>query len=133
MSKYLIFPVLLFSLNTNAQQTVSVEIAGSKSNNFSNNNSQWDEQKPYVNGYARVLQNNKFSFINKAGNVIRPVEFEGVRNFNNHLAAVNKNDKWGFINEEGIVIIPIAFDTVFDFNEKDVSIPLPSIRKRRLL
>lgn len=117
MSKYLLFFILLFSLATNAQQLTSVQITGSKNNFVPAKQLKWDEQEAYVNDFARVLQNNKFSFINKSTNLIAPLDFDGARNFNNHLAAVSKNNKWGFINETGKVIIPIAYQIVFDFNE----------------
>jgi gliding motility-associated-like protein len=118
MSKYLLFLFLLFSFTSNAQQT-AVQNTGVKKNNQSSfinvKTLVWDEQEPYVNGFARVLSNNKFAFINLAGKSICPVEFDGARSFSNHLAAVSKNNKWGFINEEGVSIIPIGYDIVFDF------------------
>ena len=77
----------------------------------------WDEAEPFVNGYARVLLKNKFSFVNTKGDPIAPVEFDAARNFSNKLAAVNKNSKWGFINESGKVIIPFQYEIVFDFKE----------------
>ena len=117
MSKYLLFFILLFSLTTTAQQLTSVQISGSKNKLISAKQLKWDEQEAFVNGFARVLQNNKFSFINKSNNLIAPLEFDGARNFSNHLAAVSKNNKWGFINEAGKVIIPIGYQIVFDFTE----------------
>ncbi|MBP6023184.1 PKD domain-containing protein [Ferruginibacter sp.] len=117
MSKYLLFFILLFSLTTTAQQLTSVQITGSKNNLVPAKQFKWDEQEAFVNGFARVLQNNKFSFINKSTKLIAPFEFDGARNFSNHLAAVSKNNKWGFINEAGKVIIPIGYQIVFDFNE----------------
>ena len=50
----------------------------------------WDEAEPFVNGYSRVLHNNKFSFIDHSGHLICAVEFDGARNFSNKLAAVKK-------------------------------------------
>ncbi|GAB2807280.1 PKD domain-containing protein [Ferruginibacter profundus] len=112
MSKYVLLSVLLIALNLNisAQESSSVKVQASQKLT-------WDEQEPFVNGFARVLKNNKFSFINKAGSLINPLEFDGARNFNNHLAAVQKNNKWGFIDESGKVIIPFMYDIVYDFTE----------------
>ena len=75
----------------------------------------WDEVEPFVEGYARVLQNSKFSFVNKLGKLIAPVEFDEARDFSNRLVAVKKLDKWGFINEHGKTVIDFKYDIVFDF------------------
>ena len=88
MKKYVLFFVLLLSLITTfAQEVATIKAPASQP-------TKWDEQEPYVNGFARVLQNNQFSFINKAGVLISPIAFDGARNFVNHLAAVQKNNKW---------------------------------------
>ncbi len=110
MRKYILFFILLLSLTTSAQEFTLDKKDVSK-------NLIWDEQEPFVNGYARVLQNNKFSFINQKGVLINSLEFEAARNFNNHLAAVKKDNKWGFINESGKVIVPFKYEIVFDFIE----------------
>jgi gliding motility-associated-like protein len=110
MSKYLLFFALVISLTTSAQEPVFVKEQAPK-------NLKWDEQELFLNGFARVLLNNKFSFINKAGVLIHALEFDGARNFSNHLAAVKKEDKWGFINESGKLVIPFKYDIVFDFTE----------------
>jgi len=75
----------------------------------------FDEVDPFVNAYARVFLDNKFSFVNGNGKLIHPVEFEDARNFMNRLAAVKKNGKWGFINETGKTIFPFSYEIVFDF------------------
>ena len=108
MSKYVLFSVLLITLNVSAQEILPVKVQATQQ-------LKWDEQEPYINGFARVLKNNHFSFINKAGNLVTPAEFDGARNFSNHLAAVQKNNKWGFIDETGKVIVPLQYDIVFDF------------------
>ena len=59
-------------------------------------NTNWEEKEAYSHGYARVMQQQHFSFVNESGNLIHPVEFDGARNFSNHLAAVRIKDKWGF-------------------------------------
>ena len=77
----------------------------------------WDEAEPFVNGYSRILQNNKFSFVDHTGQLIAPVEFDAARNFSNKLAAVRKGSAWGFINEKGKSIVPFQYEIVFDFKE----------------
>ena len=77
----------------------------------------WDEAEVFVNGFARVLHNNKFSFVNISGNLIAPVDFDAARNFSNKLAAVQKDGKWGFINMAGKQVIPFQYEISFDFKE----------------
>jgi gliding motility-associated-like protein len=111
MSKYLLFVALLIPFTVLAKQPVSSKPAVAQ-------NFQSDEQEPFVNGFARFSQNNKFSFINQSGNLIGAVEFDGVRNFSNHLAAAKKDNQWGFINEKGKIIIPVEYDIVYDFKDE---------------
>ncbi|MEI9959431.1 MAG: PKD domain-containing protein [Ferruginibacter sp.] len=110
MSKYVLFFILLLSLNVSAQENAVIKASPSLQNT-------WDEQEPFVNGFARVLKNNKFSFINKSGKLVALLQFDGARNFSNHLAAVEKDNKWGFINESGELVVPLKYDIVYDFTE----------------
>lgn len=77
----------------------------------------WEEQDAFVRGFARVLQQGHFSFINQSGSLIHPVVFDGARNFSNHLAAVRMHDQWGFINEAGKSVIPFSYTIAYDFTE----------------
>ena len=95
--------------NTNTRLALPVAVEGNKPL------ISWDETELPINGFSRVLKNNKFSFINNKGIAISPAIFDGARNFSNQLAAVSINEKWGFINEKGVQVIPCAFDMVFDF------------------
>jgi gliding motility-associated-like protein len=110
MSKCILVLTLLISLTTAAQQQPLPQTTTSTI-------SPWDEQEKYVNGFARVLKNNQFSFINQSGALIHALEFDAARNFRSHFAAVKKGDKWGFINELGEVVIPFKYDIVYDFTE----------------
>ena len=99
MRRLLSILFLLFTLIVSAQKPaesiVTVKTTGSKFQ-FVNkqtgipvNQLLWDETDPFINGFARVLHNNKFSFVNSAGKLISLVEFENARNFVSKLAAVN--------------------------------------------
>lgn len=81
----------------------------------------YDEAGPFVNGFAIVLKNNKFSFVDADGRLIAPIEFDGIRNFCNQLAAVQKNGKWGFINTAGSISIPVKYSVAFDFTQPAVT------------
>ena len=127
MRRLLSILFLLFTLIVSAQKPaesiVAVKTTGSKFQ-FVNkqtgipvNQQLWDETDPFINGFARVLHNNKFSFVNSAGKLISLVEFENARNFVSKLAAVEKDGKWGFIDETGKIQFPFTYDIVFDFAE----------------
>jgi gliding motility-associated-like protein len=110
MSKYLLVIVLLLSSSLKAQEPATTTPLVSQ--NFKS-----DEQGALINGYASILQNNKFSFVNQEGKLIGTAEYDGVRNFSNHLAAGKKNNQWGFINEKGKIVIPIEYDIIYDFKD----------------
>ncbi|MBK9484785.1 MAG: gliding motility-associated C-terminal domain-containing protein [Chitinophagaceae bacterium] len=82
----------------------------------------WDEAESFVNGFARVLRNNKFSFVHTGGKLIAPVEFAGARNFLNNRCAVQKDDLWGFIDATGKAMIPFSYNIVFDFVQPTVTV-----------
>jgi gliding motility-associated-like protein len=75
----------------------------------------WEEVEPYENGFARVLRNNHFSFINAHGKLIAPLQFTNARNFRLHAAAVEQGGRWGFIGENGQWLIPARYEIVYDF------------------
>src|SRR4051812_48472680 len=127
MNRILPFLFLLFSVAVSAQrlkQAVQIPSAphtiqaSHPQTEFGFVSKIWTEKENYLNGFARVLKDNKFSFIDKNGNLICPIQFEDARNFVNHLAAVKKDSKWGFINEEGKVVIPFQYEIVYDFKER---------------
>ncbi|MEO7523521.1 MAG: PKD domain-containing protein, partial [Ferruginibacter sp.] len=127
MNRILLSLLLFFSVAASAQRLIKpmqvTPSAGkttkspSLQTNGTTTSQSWVEKEAYVNGYARVLSNDKFSFIDKTGRPISSVEFEDARNFVNNFAAVKKNSKWGFINEVGRVVVPCEYEIVYDFKE----------------
>jgi len=79
-----------------------------------------DENFKYVNGFLKVSQNQKISFVNQhSGKLITNYSFDDARNFNHHFAAVEINGKWGFIDESGNLVIPADYDVVYDFQNEN--------------
>ena len=79
-----------------------------------------DENFKYVNGFLKVSQNQKISFVNQhSGKLITNYSFDDARNFNHHFAAVEINGKWGFIDESGNLLIPADYDVVYDFQNEN--------------
>ncbi len=114
MKKLIPILLLLFGYSVSGQNT-KTRLALPVSVEANTSTISWDEIELPINGFSRVLKNNKFSFINNKGMAISPAIFDGARNFSNHIAAVSINEKWGFINENGVQVIPCSFDMVFDF------------------
>jgi gliding motility-associated-like protein len=86
-------------------------------NSYSQHKQSPDEADPFVNGFAKVLANDKWSFIDKDHKPVGNTGFESVRNFVNGLAAVKQQGKWGFINQQGAIVIPADNDIAYDFTE----------------
>jgi hypothetical protein len=104
---FLLFGCTLFGQKSIQKSTFTTDIAQT-----------WQEIEPFKNGFARVLKDDQFSFININGQTISSTFYNGARNFSNHFAAVQQNEKWGFINEVGQLIVPSVYDLVYDFNSK---------------
>ena len=52
-----------------------------------------------------VVKNGKYGYLNNAGEVAIPLQFDGADHFSEGLAAVKLNDLWGFIDIKGNVVI----------------------------
>ncbi len=68
--------------------------------------------------YTAVKIGNKWSYIDKEGNVVSKQTYSDARPFSNGLAAVKVAGKWGFIDENEEMVIDAAFYDAKDFNEK---------------
>jgi hypothetical protein len=64
-----------------------------------------------------VTEQEKFAYINSAGEVVLQTDFFSARPFHEGLAAVYDDDRWGFINKSGALLIPARFRWVGDFSE----------------
>lgn len=117
MNRILLCIALLISVAASAQRINQPVSHTSAQRPATSSINTWTEKESYVNGFARVLKNNKFSFVNNTNGLIAALQFDDARNFKNNLAAVKKEGKWGFINEAGEVVIPCRYEIVFDFNE----------------
>jgi hypothetical protein len=58
-------------------------------------------------GYASVSKNDKWGFINTAGKVVIPLNYDQVNSFSEGLVQVKKKGKNGFINTSGQEVIPL--------------------------
>ena len=66
-------------------------------------------------GLALVTEKHKWGFINRAGRLTIPLEFQEARDFCQGRAAVKVKGRWGFIDKKGRIVIACQFDDVTDF------------------
>ncbi|MFM7711090.1 MAG: WG repeat-containing protein, partial [Ferruginibacter sp.] len=112
----LFFSILFFFGMSLSFEGVFSQSTHSHSVSYTNNGQLlWDEVEPSVNGFSRVLEGNKFSFIDQSGRAIAEPVYDGARNFAHQRAAVSINEKWGFLNEQGKLVIGCFYDIAFDF------------------
>lgn len=74
----------------------------------------------FIEGLAVVAttDNWKDGVIDTAGNVIVPLEYDSISDFNEGLARVSKGlGKDGFIDKTGNVVVPLEYSLVRNFNE----------------
>ena len=68
-------------------------------------------------GLAWVRKGNKYGFIDTAGQVVVPLQYDGTWGFNEGLASVRQDAQWGFINTTGKVVIDLQYDDARLFSE----------------
>ena len=78
---------------------------------------EFDYAGNFNEGFAVVLKDGKWGYINTKGEQIVECKFDEVRDFNEGFASVKKDGKWGYINTKGEQIIECKFDDFRDFNE----------------
>ena len=78
----------------------------------------FDECDNFSEGYAVIILNNKFNWIDTEGNLLFPNRwFDCCGDFNNGYAPVELNNKWTLIDTKGNLLFPNQwFDWCGDFN-----------------
>ena len=77
----------------------------------------YEEAKPFSEGLAAVMKDDKWGFINKKGNVVIPFIYEEAHSFSGGIAAVYSDEGWCFINKKGKQISTEIYDSVEPFCE----------------
>ena len=67
-------------------------------------------------GLTPVMKDKLWGYVNEAGEVVIPFEYEKTQVFHEGLAVVVKNGKMGFINMKNEVVIPFEYD--FDWRAR---------------
>jgi len=79
------------------------------------------ENKPYKvkhhfsEGLARVIENNRWGYIDKTGEYVIPPKFTKALDFKNGLAPVMLKNDWGFINKKGEFVIEPKYSGAKEF------------------
>ncbi len=119
----------------------------------------YKDAKDFSEGLACVSKGEKYGYVDTAGKVAIPLEFDAENidiilldmdeymrpyyrentalNFNEGMAIVNKKGKWGYIDKTGKVIVPIKYkvigtpcdDMVMVGKSKYGFLPKPEIKK----
>jgi len=70
----------------------------------------FDDARPFSNeGYAAVMKNGKWGFIDTDGQLKIDYKFDDALSFSGHLAAVKVDGYWGYININGDIVISAEF------------------------
>lgn len=67
--------------------------------------------------FLKVVQNQKYGYIDTTGNVIIPCNFHTLASFSEGLAAARINGLYGYIDEKGDFVIKPQFEYATDFSE----------------
>jgi len=73
---------------------------------------QWDDVKPFRNGYARVKKNGKWGFVDRTGNVVLTPQWDEVSNFEQGWAIIRNGDREDYIDPTGQVVL--SLDTIVE-------------------
>ena len=84
----------------------------------------FDWVSDFKDGFATVMLNDKYNFINTKGQLLSQQWFDSVWNFKEGFDRVKLNGKYNFINTEGQLLSQQWFDSVRNFKEGFASVYL---------
>lgn len=67
-------------------------------------------------GYAAILQDGLWGFIDISGNIVIEPRFENAKSFSMGLAPIYQNNSWGYIDIDGNIVIPTEYVEAFSFS-----------------
>lgn len=77
----------------------------------------WSNVRPYSEGYAAVEMNEKWGYIDAAGNLVIPCVYREAGDFHDGRAAVREASLFGYIDPDGELAIKPAYTTAGDFGD----------------
>ena len=69
----------------------------------------YQDALPFADSWAAVKKDEKWGFIDTAGNVQIDFQFDNALSFGQHLAAVEVDGKWGYVSKYGEIVIEPIF------------------------
>ena len=70
----------------------------------------------FINGMAKVSNfERKYGLIDSTGDIIIPLDYQDISEFNEDLCATKVDSKWGYIDHSGKTIIANIYDAAKDF------------------
>ncbi len=73
---------------------------------------------------ALVKQNDRYFYIDEAGNDLKIPQFESHKEFHDGLLAVRQYGKWGFVDTKGNFVVKPVYDKVLNFSEGYAAVKL---------
>ncbi len=80
--------------------------------------------------YLPVCISGEWGYINPAGEVVIPFQFDAARRFHDGRAAVKQGEHWQYINDSGKVVIATPFREARDFSEGYAAVLLPNMGEK---
>ena len=77
---------------------------------------EFDCARDFKEGFAAVLKDGKYGYINTKGEQIIECKFDDFDDFNECVVAVKKDGKWGYINTKG-------YPVIFDKSKNEIDVP----------
>lgn len=77
----------------------------------------YDDIGNFHEGYAWFRKENKYGFVDTAGNEVIPASFDGAKDFKEGVAPVRVGLNWGYVNHSGDMKIEPSFREAFSFQE----------------
>lgn len=98
----------------------------------------YDAQEEFIDGFARVIKNNLYGFIDEEGREVIPLIYTATGNtFYDGLVWVWKNspdkEEWGYLDKKGDIAIPLKFGCAGDFCDGVAPVCTPETFKRGLI
>ncbi|MCL2046809.1 MAG: WG repeat-containing protein [Oscillospiraceae bacterium] len=83
----------------------------------------YEDARPFgIEGYAAVMRNGKWGYIDTEGNIIIDFIYDDALSYSSHLAAVKVNDYWGYISLSGDMVIEPIYEYARGFYEGSAAV-----------
>jgi len=82
---------------------------------FNKTGQQFSRMYDVKEGLRGVQLNGKWGFIDKNGNEVIPLKYEGAESFSEGLAVVKFKGKWGVVDRNDLQVVPFKYDIAFSF------------------